>query len=469
MLTIIAFIFTLGILVTVHEYGHFQVAKWVGVKVLKFSIGFGKPIWTKKFGRDGTELVIAAIPLGGYVKMLDERELVNQSFSKESTSDVEVQRVIYSETDLKRAFNRQSVCKRIAIVLAGPSANLLLAILLYWFLFMMGVVGMKPIVGKVVDRSPAAEASFAIGDTIKKINSQDVATWQDVIWKLLNESLKHKSVEVATLNSRHELHIHQLNISNINSNNSNKDILGLLGLTAFQPEVEAIIGVVTKNSPAENSGLLSGDRVININHIDVKNWEDFVREVQLQPNEVLNVTVQRNAIRITLSIKPESVIQNGKSIGRIGAGLKFNQNDYDKLFVTTQYSAVSALLKATEKTWEISIFSLKMMVRMVTGEASWKGISGPVTIASYAGQSANMGLKVFVGFLAMISISIGVLNLLPIPVLDGGHLMYYMVEIFTGKQAPESVMMIGQKIGLTLLGFMMILAFYNDINRIITG
>jgi regulator of sigma E protease len=469
MLTVLAFIFTIGLLVTVHEYGHFQAAKWFGVKILKFSIGFGKPLWSKKFGSDNTELVIAAIPLGGYVKMLDEREMDEQSSIAEVTPNTEVPSTIYSEAELKCAFNRQSVFKRTAIVLAGPFANLLLAILLYWLLFMMGVVGIKPIVGKVMDHSPAAEASFAIGDTIKKINGQDVATWSDVIWKLLNESLKHKSVEVETLNSRQELHIHQLNLSNINSDNSDKDILGLLGLTVYQPEIAAIIGDVTKNSPAEKAGLLLDDRIISVNQIGIKTWEDFVQEIRLHPNMALDIKVQRNVENLTLSIKPEQVIEDGKPVGRIGAGFKFNKNAYDEFFTTTQYSLTSAFLKATEKTWEISIFSLKMIIKMVMGETSWKSISGPVTIASYAGQSADMGLKVFVGFLAMISISIGVLNLLPIPVLDGGHLMYYMVEIFTGKPVSESVMIIGQKIGLSLLGFMMILAFYNDINRLITG
>lgn len=458
MLTALAFIFTLGLLVTVHEYGHFQVAKWCGVKVLKFSIGFGKPLFTKKIGNDQTEFVLAAIPLGGYVKMLDEREF-EQDSSKEQ----------YSESELKRAFNRQSVIKRIAIVLAGPAANLILAIFLYWWLFMMGVVGMKPIVGKVIEHSPAAVASITLGETIQKINGKDVATWQDARWLLLNESLENKNVEIQAINEKKEIHIHQLNVASINLDDANKDILTSLGLTIFQPDVPARIGEVVKSSPADLGGLVSDDLVLTINHNQVKIWEDFVQEIRQHPNIPLEIVVQRDAQEIKLSVRPEPVIENDKTVGRIGAAFKMEQSELDKRFVTSHYSSTEALTKAAEKTWETSIFSLKMLWNMVTGQVSLKSVSGPVTIASYAGQSAHMGIKVFISFLALISISIGVLNLLPIPVLDGGHFMYYMVEILTGKPVSEAVMNIGQRIGFFLLGSMMILAFYNDINRLITG
>ena len=233
MLTGLAFIFTLGLLVTVHEFGHFQVAKWCGVKVLKFSIGFGKPLFTKKIGQDQTEFIIAAIPLGGFVKMLDERE-----FEPDSPKPN------LSEMELSRAFNRQSVTKRIAIVLAGPTANLLLAIFLYWWLFMMGVVGMKPIVGKVIERSPAAVANITLGEIIQKINGKDVATWQDARWLLLKESLKNKTVDIQAINAKQEIHVHQLNVSSINLDNASKDILTSLGLTVFQPDIPARIGEV---------------------------------------------------------------------------------------------------------------------------------------------------------------------------------------------------------------------------------
>jgi regulator of sigma E protease len=459
MLTTLAFIFTLGLLVTVHEYGHFQVAKWCGVKVLKFSIGFGKPLWSKKMGLDQTEFVLAAIPLGGFVKMLDERELESEA----------IPQAHYSEAQLKRAFNRQSVTKRIAIVLAGPLANLLLAIFLYWLLFMMGIVGLKPVLGSVVDHSPAAAASFTRGETIQKINGRNVATWQEVSWILLNESLKNTSVEIQTINRNQEVHIHQLSLSSINLDNESKATLALLGLTIHQPDIPARIGEVINSSPADLAGLKTNDLVLLISDTKVKVWEDFVEVIRRHPNASLDILVLRDSEEIKLTVRPEPVIENGKTVGRIGAAFRIEQSELDRIFVTTHYSAGESLIKASEKTWDTAIFSLKMLGRMVTGQASWKGMSGPVTIASYAGQSANMGIKVFIGFLALISISIGVLNLLPIPVLDGGHLMYYMVEILTGKPVSESVMIIGQKIGFSLLGFMMIIAFYNDINRMITG
>lgn len=459
MLTIAAFIFTIGLLVTVHEYGHFQVAKWCGIKVLKFSIGFGKPLWSRKFGQDQTEFILAAIPLGGYVKMLDERE-----FSTE-----ESEQASYSNAELHRAFNRQSVYKRIAVVLAGPVANLLLAILFYWVLFMMGVVGMKPTLGKVIEHSPAASANFVAGDTIQKVNGKNVSTWQEVSWTLLNESLKNTSVEIETINHYQQIHIHQLGLSDINLDHTNKDTLAVLGLTINQPDIPARIGNVTTNSPADLAGLKTNDLVLMISDTKVNVWEDFVDVIRLHANKPVNIWVLRNSERIKLTVRPEPVIENNKTIGRIGAEFRIEQSELDKIFVTTHYSAVASLIKATEKTWETAIFSLKMLGRMVTGQASWEGVSGPVTIANYAGQSANMGIKVFIGFLALISISIGVLNLLPIPVLDGGHLMYYMAEVLTGKPVSESIMMIGQKIGFSLLGFIMIIAFYNDINRLITG
>lgn len=462
MLTALSFIFTLGLLVTIHEYGHFQVAKWCGVKVLKFSIGFGKPLFTKKLGKDQTEFVLAAIPLGGYVKMLDERELAQENSSSEPQPN-------YSEADLKRAFNRQSVAKRIAVVVAGPAANLLLAIVLYWLLMMVGVVGLKPIVGLVAEHSPAAAASLTLGETIQKINGKEVTTWQDVRWLLLNESLKNRSVEIQTISSNHEIHAHQLDLSGINYDDAKQDILAGLGLTIYQPDIPALIGEVTKNSPAALAGLKTNDLVLTINNNKVKLWEDFVQEIRLHPGVPLALLVQRNTEEVKLTVIPESIKENDKTIGRIGAAFKVEQSELDKLFVTTHYSAAEALIKATEKTYETAIFSLKMLGNMLTGKVSWKGMSGPVSIASYAGQSANLGFKVFVGFLAVMSISIGVLNLLPIPVLDGGHLMYYMSEIFTGKPVSDAVMIVGQKIGFVLLGFMMVLALYNDINRLITG
>lgn len=455
MLTVLAFIFTIGLLVTVHEYGHFQVAKWCGVKVLKFSVGFGKPLWSKRFGQDQTEFIIAAIPLGGYVKMLGEEQ---------STQDGE-----FANHDMARALNRQSVGKRMAIVLAGPLANLLLAIVLYWALFMTGTVGMRPIVGKVIENSPAATSSINTGDLLQKINGKDVATWQDARWLLLKESLKNKRVEIQAINRKQEIHFYQIDASSLTDEDVNRDILDKLGLTIYQPNIPARIGEIVKGSPADIAGLKSNDLVLAANQISVSDWESFVKEIRLNFNQAVDVLVQREGGEIRLTVRPEPVIENAKTIGRIGAAFKMEQSELDHYFVTSHYSVLGAFSKAIEKTWDTALFSLNMLGNMVLGQVSWKGMSGPVTIASYAGQSADMGIKVFVGFLALISISIGVLNLLPIPILDGGHFMYYMVEFFTGKPVSEAAINIGQKIGFFLLACMMVLALYNDMYKLTTG
>lgn len=452
---LLAFILTIAILVTVHEYGHFQVARWCGVRVLKFSIGFGKPLWVKKFGKDQTEFVVAAIPLGGYVKMLDEREL-NQD---------EASQMLYSDAALNRAFNRQPVIKRIAIVLAGPLANLLLAIFLYCLLFMMGVVGLKPTIAAVASQSPAALAGFQARETVQSVNGKAVASWQDFHWLLLKASLEHESVEVQAITEQQEPRMHQLSLSTLRRQTTDKDAFTGLGFRVEQAVLPARLGEVQAGSPADVAGLQVDDLILAVDKQSVANWQDFVTYVRTHANQVLLVSVLRGETERQISIKPEAQMEQGLAVGRIGAAVKMQSN----ALVRQQYGFTMAFLKAIEKTWDTAVFSLRMLGKMLSGQASWQGVSGPVTIASYAGQSASMGINVFIGFLALISISLGVLNLLPIPVLDGGHLMYYMLEILTGKPVPETVMAVGQKVGLALLGLMMMIAFYNDITRLITG
>lgn len=454
MLTIIAFVVTLGVLITVHEYGHFQVARWCGVKVLRFSIGFGRPLFSRQFGSDRTELVIAAFPFGGYVKMLDERNDDNDSAPEE---------------DMSRAFNRQSVWKRIAIVSAGPAANLLLAILLYWLLFITGITGVRPILGEIEQGTPAAQASMKSGELIRKVAGKTVSTWQDVHWILLEKSLKTANVEIEAVNGSNEIHLHQLPLGSLGKEDFESDFLAKLGLRPFQPQMPAIIGNVTENSAAQRALLQTGDQVLAVNGVAIGQWEDFVSVVRKKPDQKLQLKVLRNGLEISLQVIPDKVVENGHAIGRIGAAYRMDQAELDRLITEVRYSPLDALGKAAQKTWDTSIFSLRMLGNMLIGQVSWKGISGPVTIANYAGQSAHIGIKAFLSFLALISISLGVLNLLPIPVLDGGHLLYYTVEIFKGSPVSEQVMEIGQRVGMALLGLLMACALYNDFNRLITG
>lgn len=452
MLTIAAFIFTLSVLIAIHEYGHFQVARWCGVKVLRFSIGFGRPLIRKTFGKDNTEFVLAALPFGGYVKMLDERE-----------------EPIEAGEDPSRAFNRQSVWKRIAIVSAGPAANLLLAIFLYWVLFMHGVMGMKPLLGEVPAGSPAAQAGMESGQLIQKVAGKATPTWQDVRWTLLQQSLEAEIIELEAAGHSGNLQLHQLSLSSIGRDDYETDFLEKLGLKPYQPAIPAIIGEMVESGAAVRSGLQAGDEIVAVNNEVVRDWENFVTIVRQHPQQELQLQIRRESRVINLLITPDIAVEEGVEIGRIGAMNRMDDALLDEVLVNVRYGPLESLAKAGAKTWDTSIFSLKMLGSMITGDVSWKGVSGPVTIASYAGQSAHIGWKAFIGFLALISISLGVLNLLPVPVLDGGHLMYYMVEIFKGSPVSETVMEVGQRVGLFLLGLLMVLAFYNDINRFFTG
>ena len=462
MITILAFIVTIGLLVTIHEYGHFQVARWCNVKVLKFSIGFGKPIFTKTFGKDKTEFVLAAIPLGGFVKMLDEREL-----KAEQEADPQAAQTHYTEADLSHAFNRQTVWKRIAIVLAGPLANLLLAIVIYSILFMLGVTVAKPIIGDVAANSLAAQASISKGEVIQKINDMAVDSWQDARWLLLKASLDNKTIKIEAINQNNELFEHTLSLGKI-STNAEIDILKIIGISEFRPSIPAIIGEILPSSAAQKAGFKANDKILSIDGVNILDWEQVVNIIQASPNKKLWFEVARANRILRIAAMPEQVEYNSEQIGRMGAAVKIDQKELDKLLIEINYSPLASLQKAVTKTWDTSIFSLKMLGKMLTGQVSLKSISGPVTIADYAGKSANMGLKTFLSFLALVSISIGVLNLLPIPVLDGGHLMYYMVEIFKGSPVSEPMLLAGQKLGFAILGLLMTIAIFNDFSRLLT-
>lgn len=446
-----AFAVALGVLIVVHEFGHYLVARWCGVKVLRFSVGFGKVLWLRRFGADGTEWALAAFPLGGFVRMLDEREAP------------------VAAHELSRAFNRQSVWRRFMIVAAGPLANLLLAIFLYWIVFMQGSEELRPILAAPAPGTPAAVAAIADGETVLSVNGQPVKTWQELRWALTRVVLDHVPVQLEMLNQHQQINTRALMTDSIEESDLSKDLPGRLGLQLYRPHLAPVMGEVVPDSAAAQAGLRSGDVVLKINEQAVNDWVEMVAQVHKSPGVALRFTIQRGNEVLSLNVTPHKAEAGGQAIGRIGVMARNDPAQHALLFVTVRYDAAAALRKAMSQTWEMSSFSLRMIGRMLTGELSWKNLSGPVTIADYAGQSARMGFVPYLNFLALISISLGVLNLLPIPVLDGGHLLYYVAEIVKGGPLSERVMEIGQQIGLALLLMLMAFAFYNDINRLISG
>ncbi len=454
MITFLAFITAIVVLVAFHEYGHYWVARRCGVKVLRFSIGFGKILYSKKFAGGETEWVISAIPLGGYVKMLDERE-----------GEVAAE-------DLSHAFNRQPVLKRMAIVVAGPLANLLLAVVFYWGLFIYGVPGLKPVLGSIAPATPAAAAQLQVQQTIVSINGSDTPTWQEVRWVLLDAVLQggHASEGKASLEIRTpqgEMATRILDISSLTAADLDSDFLGKLGLHPYQPVVLPVLGRLVEGGVAQRSDLKVNDLIQSANGEPIENWEQWVAVVRSHPASLLHLEVKREGHLITLDITPESVKEGDKQVGKIGAAPQINQQEFDALMTEVSYSPGKALVQAVRKTWEISVISLQMMGKMIAGQISLKNLSGPVTIADYAGQSAHMGLGAYLSFLALISISLGVLNLLPIPLLDGGHLLYYMVELIKGSPVSEALWEAGQKLGIAILFTLMALALFNDFSRLI--
>jgi regulator of sigma E protease len=452
VITILAFIVTLGVLVTIHELGHYAAARFIGVKILRFSVGFGRPLWVRRFGRDGTEWAVASVPLGGYVKMLDERE-----------GDVPA-----GERD--RAFNRQSVGARIFIVLAGPLANFLLAVLLYWGLFVSGMPGMKPVLGDPPRDTAAAMAGLRNGETIRAVGDEAAHTWNDVRWLLLKEAVRRGTVSIEVESGGGASATRSLDLSGISKEDLDRDFLGKLGIRPFRPNVPADLGRVLPGSAAERAGLALGDRVVRVGDKDVKTWFDFTQEVAANPGRALPIVVERQGRRVELRATPDSAGEGEARIGRLGveAGARLKQ-EYERMTTTVRYGPVESIGRAAHKVYDLSIFSVKMLGRMVIGDVSWKNLSGPITIADYAGQSAQLGWLAYLGFLALVSVSLGVLNLLPIPLLDGGHLVYYFAEIVKGSPVSERTMEIGQRLGLALLLGLTFFAFYNDINRLFTG
>jgi len=452
LITVLSFLVTVGVLVVVHEFGHYLAARLANVKILRFSVGFGKPLMVRRRGADQTEWVLAAIPLGGYVKMVDEREGA------------------VAPADLPRAFNNQNVWTRIGIVIAGPLANFLLAFFVYWVLFIAGMPGLKPVVGDPPAGTAAAYAGLANGDVVTAVSDETVVTWNDVRWLLLKEAVKRGTVDIEVKTASGSSATRRLDMSSLTKDDLDKDFLGKLGLRNFRPRAPALLGRLIPGAAAERAGLAAGDRVVAINGKPIETWFEFTAEVASNPGRTLAFEIERAGRRSQLRATPDSVSEGDNRIGRLGVEAPAElKREYERMGTTVRYNPIAAIPKAADKVWDLSVFSIKMLGRMIVGDISWKNLSGPITIADYAGQSAQAGWITWLGFLALVSVSLGVLNLLPIPLLDGGHLVYYFAEIVKGSAVSDRTMEIGQRLGLALLLALTFFAFYNDINRLFTG
>jgi regulator of sigma E protease len=449
--TIVAFIVALGVLIVVHEYGHYLVARLCNVKVLRFSVGFGRPLALWRRGADRTEWVIAAIPFGGYVKMLDERE-----------GPVAPQ-------EAHRAFNRQSVGRRFLIVVAGPMFNFLFAILVYAGLFMYGLPEARPVVGEPPAGSVAAAAGLRAGDTVRAVEGEPIETWQELRWRVLQAALQQQPLRLEAVGERGHLRELTLDLRGYPTDEVESDALERVGLRLYRPKVDPVIGQVVDGSVAERAGLAAGDRVVSVDGRPLESWDALVAAIRARPGQPMSLLVERGGATRAVEVVPEAVGAGKERIGRIGAAPQMPREHAEKMLIRVQHGPLESVGRALAKTWDISVFSLKMLGRMLLGQVSWKHLSGPVTIADFAGQSAQMGWISYVTFLALISISLGVLNLLPIPLLDGGHLMFYVVEVVKGTPVSERAMELGQRVGLALLLVVMAFAFYNDLNRLFTG
>lgn len=449
MTTLLAFLATLAILIVFHEFGHYLVARLAGVQVLRFSVGFGKVVAMRQ-DRHGTEWALSAIPLGGYVKMLDEREAP------------------VPPEQLDRAFNRKPLGARAAIVAAGPLANFLLAILLFWGLFMAGIPILKPVLGEPPAGSPAALAGIRSGEMVTAVNGETVESFQDLHWLALRHAIGKETLRLDTLDAKGHLAYRTLDIGARGADFEQSPLAGL-GLVRHRPPLPPILGDLAANGVATKAGLRKGDRILAVEERSIAHWEQVVEIVRSSPGAPLRFRIERQGRTSEITLTPARIENGDKTVGRIGAAPRLDPDLLAPYQGTARYGALEALQRASARTWELSVFSLEMLGRMIIGQVSLKNLSGPITIADYAGQSAESGWASFVAFLALVSVSLGVLNLLPVPLLDGGHLLYYFAEFFTGRPVSERVQEIGQKIGIGLLTLLMFFALFNDLQRLFLG
>lgn len=444
MQSLIFFIIALSLLVFIHEFGHYWVARRCGVKVLRFSVGFGQKLWSKQL-KNGTEFVIAALPLGGYVKMLDEREAP------------------VAEAELDQAFNRQPLRNRVAIVSAGPIANLLFAVFAYWVIMVIGVPGLKPIIDDVTADSPAAMAQLMPGEEIIAVNGKTTPTVNRLFQQWLKFAQSGETVTLTTRSTDMET-IKQLTLPKLGLDDAGS-LFSQIGIKTVQPDMPPVLGEIVADSPAERAGLQTGDELISANGKQLSSWQDWVALIQSSANEEMRIEILRDGQVQQLDITPAADENN---VGRIGAAV--NTEGYEipaELRSELRYGPLAAIPQAFSQTWQFSVTTLSGLWGMLVGTVSSDNLGGPIAIAQFAGDSAQQGLIAFISFMAMISISLGILNLLPVPVLDGGHLLMYFFEWVRGKPLPESIQIQGQKIGLFLILLLMVFAFTNDIARLI--
>ena len=447
--SVAAFIVVLGILITFHEFGHYWVARKCDVKILRFSIGFGRPLLKRHFGKDNSEFVIAALPLGGYVKMLDERE-----------GEV-------VESERHRAFNQKSLGQRVMIVVAGPLFNFIFAVFAYWCMYMIGVSDYKPIIGEINPVSIASESGFISGDTIIAVDGKKTPTWSSVIETTVSNIVNSREVIFTVRRGGYDERDVSLDLARISIDEmASGQLFKAIGLYPLRPTIPAIIGELIADGAAEKADMKIGDKIVRVNGETIADWMAWVEIIRANPDKELRVEILRENSALTLSLYPALVIKDNKHFGRIGAGVEQSYQEDTSYQAIESYSVFPAFFRALEKTGEMLMLTLRILAKMIVGEASVKNLSGPVSIAQYAGKTVDLGLAAFLGFMAIISVSLGVLNLLPVPLLDGGHLLFYLIEAIKGSPPTESFQIAGQQFGLIVLLGLMSIALYNDVLRL---